>query len=306
MKKYRLLITVLCLLLVQIVLNSQNIAITMDDPHSNPTPLYTATKRDEQILYHLREHNTKAILFVQGSQVDNQCGRELVNRWNNAGHTIGNHTYTHCSLEEVDENFYKDDICKNHTLLKNYSNYKKIFRFPYLKEGDTTYKRDTIRKYLKDNEYSLGSVTIDMSDWYISDCLEQALIQDPHTNLTPYKEYYLDHACDRANYYDSLASKVVGRSPNHTLLVHHNLLNALFLGDLLKMFKDKGWDIVDATEAFSDAIFMLTPNTLPAGESLIWAMAKESGNYEDDLRYPGEDSSYEVEAMKYKNLLVNS
>ena len=41
--------------------------------------------------------------------------------------------------------------------------------------------------------------------------------------------------------YDKLARAVLGRSPKHTLLVHHNLLNALFLDDIIQMFKDKGW-----------------------------------------------------------------
>lgn len=36
----------------------------------------------------------------------------------------------------------------------------------------------------------------------------------------------------------------------------------------------------------------------PAGESLIWSLAKESGKYEDELRYPAEDSRYEIPKMK--------
>lgn len=32
---------------------------------------------------------------------------------------------------------------------------------------------------------------------------------------------------------------------------------------------------------------------VPAGESLMWALAKESGRFEDRLRYPGEDDVYE-------------
>lgn len=108
---------------------------------------------------------------------------------------------------------------------------------------------------------------------------------------------HLIHIWNRAQYYDELAIEVLGRSPNHTLLVHHNLLNALFLGDLIQMFKDKGWKVINADEAFQDPTFKITPNTLPAGESLIWALAKQTGRYDDKLRYPGEDGSYEKEAM---------
>ena len=86
---------------------------------------------------------------------------------------------------------------------------------------------------------------------------------------------------------------MLGRSVPHTLLIHYNLLNALFLGDLLAMFRSKGWGVIDAEEAFSDEVFTRQPNTAPAGESLIWVLAKETGKFNTRLRYPGEDDVYE-------------
>ena len=59
------------------------------------------------------------------------------------------------------------------------------------------------------------------------------------------------------------------------------------------MFLSKGWGIAGADEAFSDSVFNRQPDTAPAGESLIWALAKESGKFEGRLRYPGEDDTYE-------------
>jgi hypothetical protein len=59
------------------------------------------------------------------------------------------------------------------------------------------------------------------------------------------------------------------------------------------MFRAKGWGIVDAEEAFSDPVFTREPDTVPAGESLLWALAKETGKFESRLRYPGEDDVYE-------------
>ena len=83
----------------------------------------------------------------------------------------------------------------------------------------------------------------------------------------------------------------------HTLLIHHNLLNALFLEDVLRMFRQRGWGFVDASEAFKDDVFSQSPDIVPAGESIIWALAKQTGRYEDVLRYPGEDLIYERDAM---------
>ena len=81
------------------------------------------------------------------------------------------------------------------------------------------------------------------------------------------------------------------------MLIHHNVLNQLFLGDVLDMFKRKGWKLIDAENAFTDSVFTAAPNILPAGESIMWALAKETGKFRDILRYPGEDSEYEKPKM---------
>ena len=65
----------------------------------------------------------------------------------------------------------------------------------------------------------------------------------------------------------------------------------------INMFKEKGWQVINADEAYRDPVYRLTPKTLPAGESLIWALAKQTGRYDKQLRYPGEDESYEAPAM---------
>jgi hypothetical protein len=74
-------------------------------------------------------------------------------------------------------------------------------------------------------------------------------------------------------------------------------LNALFLDDLVAMFIAKGWKPVSAKWAYADPVYDRQPKILPAGEGLIWALAKESGKFEKELRYPGEDDVYENPTM---------
>ena len=109
--------------------------------------------------------------------------------------------------------------------------------------------------------------------------------------------YYLQHVWDRAQYYDSLSQKVLGRSVKHTLLIHHTQLNALFLNDLIVMFRSKGWRIISAREAFQDPVFQMEPDIVPAGESIVWSLAKATGRFDSLLRYPGEDDVYEKPKM---------
>ena len=61
--------------------------------------------------------------------------------------------------------------------------------------------------------------------------------------------------------------------------------------------KDSGGEFVNASDAFNDPVSMNSPDILPAGESLIWGMAKESGKFEEILHYPGEDGDYEEEKL---------
>ncbi len=282
------------------VKSEPRIAVTMDDFNWNKSVRLSPDERNQAILGHLRAHgNLKATLFVAGMFADNEKGKTLLADWNRAGHTIGNHSYSHKDLNssKVTTEEFTADISKCEGVLGGFSRYQKRFRFPFLKEGETAIKRDVVRSFLKQRGYSIGHVTIDASDWAIEDRLSARLAKDPAANINPYRDFYLDHMWERAMYYDNLARQALGRSVDHTILMHYNLLNALFLGELLDMFKSKGWKLIDANEAFKDPVFSTEPKTVPAGESLIWAIAKESGKFESQLRYPGEDSEYENPKM---------
>ncbi len=102
---------------------------------------------------------------------------------------------------------------------------------------------------------------------------------------------------ERANYYEKLSYTLNERHISHTLLLHRNLTSAVFLGDLISKFKEEGWQVIDAATAYQGKIFDSLPEAKFAGESLIWSLAKQSGNYEGQLRYPAEDSRYEKGAL---------
>jgi peptidoglycan/xylan/chitin deacetylase (PgdA/CDA1 family) len=276
------------------------VAITMDDFQWNKSIKLSPEERNRAILEALRSHgDLKAALFVACRNLEGDEGVALLREWDRAGHLIGNHSFSHKYLNsgKVTPEIFAADIVKCEALIKDLPHFQKVFRFPYLKEGETAAKRDAVRTFLKENGYRIGHVTIDASDWAIDDRLSARLSKDPSADTKHYRDFYLSHMWERALYYDGLARKVLGRSVQHTVLVHFNLLNALFLGDLLDMFKSKGWKLIDAAQAFKDPVFSAAPKIVPAGESIIWALAKETGKFEKLLRYPGEDSEYEKAAM---------
>lgn len=289
---------ILVLLLICFAARSQpTISFTFDDGVTRDMPGYTFEQWNAMLLNHLREGEIKTVFFVTGSNKRDDKGRYLLTQWNNAGHRLGNHTFSHPNYgsSKVTFSTFRDEFLRTDSIIRNYDGFIPLFRFPYLKEGDTREKIDAFRELLRAKQYRNGAVTIDASDWYVDSRLVKRLRENPKADLSGFRDFYLNHLLDRATYYEKLSYQLTGRHIKHTLLLHHNLAAALFLGDLIKMFKSKGWQITDAANAFTDPIFQSVTTHVPAGESLVWALARQSGKFE--LRYPAEDGDYEKAEM---------
>ena len=276
-----------------------SVCFTFDDGNPNDILDYKFFEWNELILWQLEDHNLQAVLYVCGKNLDNENGKLVLESWNKKGHIIANHTYNHLNYNNPNVNFdkYRTDILKCDSLIRSYSHYEKYFRAPYLKSGDTKEKIDSLIVFLKSINYKNGYVTIDDSDWYINSRLIKFMEQNPGESIEPYKDFYIEHILDRAKFYDELGYKLLGRKIKHSLLLHHNLSSALFLGDLIEAFKNEGWQVINAQDALTDSIYQMSPDIVPAGESIIWGLAKEGGEYDNLLRYPAEDSEYEEERM---------
>jgi peptidoglycan/xylan/chitin deacetylase (PgdA/CDA1 family) len=274
------------------------IAFTFDDPTTEGGANLSWEQINERILGTLAKRRLKAVLFVCGKRVDSAAGKKLVSAWDRAGHAIGNHSYSHFDFnsEKVALDTFESDILKLEPLIGGYRHFTPLFRFPFFKEGDTAAKRDGVRFFLKQHGYRIGRATIDASDWAISARLNNRATSIGGGDFAAYREFFLQHIWERTQFYDSLAQRLLG-PVRHTVLLHHNPLNGLFLDDLIAMFLSNGWRTTDADWAYKDELYDRQPDILPAGESLIWALAKETGRFEKELRYPGEDDIYENPKM---------
>ena len=280
------------------------ISLTMDDFAWQSAVRLTVADRNRAILSTLAEHKIKAAIFVTARFVDNEDGKKLLLEWDKAGHLIANHTYSHRNFASPATTLadYQEDILRADSVLRSFPRFKKYFRFPMLREGESAAKRDGLRAFLSKHGYQMGYVTIDNSDWIVDQRLTERLKVNPEADIKPYRDYYLEHMWDRAQYYEALSQKALGRSVAHTILTHFNLLNGLFLNDLIQMFKDKGWKWIDAEKAFADPVFSKRPNVLPAGQSIVWAVAKENGTIPMSQRFPAEDGEIELARIKKAGL----
>src|SRR5882672_2988604 len=274
------------------------LALTLDDPTLSFGSVVRWQEANSHILKAISDKGIRAALFVCGMRVDEADGAKLLSAWDEAGHLICNHSYSHKFYGE--QTSYADfavDFLKNEKVIAAYQNRKALFRYPYLKEGDTAEKRDRFRALLKERGYRVGHVTIDASDWYVSQRLVDRLGKQPNAPVAPYRDYLAAHLLDRAAFYRQLALDVLGRDIRHTILLHFNPLIAYVLPDVLTAFEKAGWQWIDASLAFEDPVFRNQPQIVPAGESLVWALAKEAGRFTDRLRYPGEDGDFERPKM---------
>lgn len=275
---------------------AQQLALSFDDgldPREQPQ----AAAWNQALLDALAAADARAILFPSGRRVDSPDGLRLVAAWGRAGHAVGNHTYAHrnFSAAAMTLEAFTADIAKADTLLRGMPGWTPRLRFPYLKEGDTAATRDGLRDWLHKQGYRAGAVSIDASDWYYNRRFLEWRQGHPADDPAAWRAAYLDHLWDRACYYDSLSTAVLGRSIPHVLLLHANAINAVFLPDVIAMFRERGWRLVAPAEAWADPAYGLEPQSLPAGESHLWALAKERGH--EGLRYPAESDEYEKERL---------
>jgi len=190
---------------------AQSIAVTFDDgPDLSDTTVMTAAQRNVAILAALGAAKIKSVLFVTRTDKDEQR-IALIRQWGLAGHLIGNHTATHPNFGSKGTTLqsFETELLECDAALRPLPGFTKLFRFPYLKEGDTREKRDGFREFLKSLGYRQGRVTVDTSDWYYNQRLRERLEHDPNADRTAYRDAYLNHLYDRARSIERLSGELL-------------------------------------------------------------------------------------------------
>ncbi|MFZ6861473.1 polysaccharide deacetylase family protein [Undibacterium sp. Ji67W] len=290
------------LLFHSVNVSAQSLAFTFDDgPQLDKTPLLSPQERNQALLNALGTNGVSAALFVTVANGANQPeGMLLAKAWGQAGHAVGNHTMTHIDLNNsgVSLTQYQKEILDCDEIIRKLPGYQKWFRYTYLREGNTLEKRDGMRSFLKNHGYRNAYVSLDTSDWRLNEKLIETLEKNPHADLGPIRAAYLAHIRQRAIAYRELSQKLQGRDISQVMLLHHNLINALWLNDLIVMFKDMGWKIISPQQAFADPVYQLMPERQSAGQSLLLSMARSLGMGKfDGWECLVDDGDFEIESL---------
>jgi len=289
---------------------SQSVAFTFDDgPQLKATPRLSPQARNAALLAALEKHHVKAALFVTlGNGADRPEGLALAKAWGEAGHAIGNHTVTHPDLNAKTTTLqqYQDEILACDATIRTLPGYKPWFRFTFLREGDTPEKRDGMKTFLKTKGVRNASVTLDTSDWRLDSALVRVLTEHPDADLTPLRTTYLAHLRQRAEAYRDLSRKLFGRDIPQVMLLHHNLINALFLDDAIQLFKGMGWTVLDPETAYLDFVYSLDPQRPSPGQSLLISAARSLGYRPGNWERLLDDGDEEIKELKRKGVLPAS
>ncbi len=252
--------------------SARELAVTMDD-----LPFIWQGKYDEQhdmgiatsILDTLDSHTLKMMGFVTGWRVKKPYQRDLLARFVERGHTLGNHTFKHLDLNTVSAGAYGDNISLCEEVIKEWVTGPRFFRYPYLHRGNTEKKRDDVYTFLSTQEYTTVPVTIVAEDWIYDEMLEAALKKNNAPDLERIGRAYVAHAAEKTKYYEGLAGKKVKRPIRHILLLHMKHLNARCLGDLLAWYHRNGWTFITVQDALKDPVYSMKDRVV-SPETLSW------------------------------------
>jgi peptidoglycan/xylan/chitin deacetylase (PgdA/CDA1 family) len=257
---------------------AKRIALTFDDTPISGGPIFEGPERTRRLIAALKRAGVRqAAFYVTTGHIRGPEDEARIRAYAAAGHVLGNHSQDHRWLRRIGADAYLADIDQARHTLERFQNVRPWFRYPFLDEGRDSAMRDSVRAGLRERGLANGYVTIDTWDWALVDLIRQARAAGKEVDLDKLRGLYLEVMLSAVDTYDGLARDVLGRSPAHVLLAHENDVEALFIGDLVRALRRRGWTIVSPDEAYADPIARQVPDTLRNGNGRVAALAAAKG-----------------------------
>ena len=251
----------------------RQVAITIDDlPRGGdrgPTDLASLRAMTEQLLRPFHEQKIPVIGFVnegRGSLAANGL-RQILDLWLDSGADLGNHSYSHLSLNETPLEQYTADILKGEPVLRAAlaARGRKIefYRHPFLHTGPTPEVKRGLEQFLDRHGYRVAPVTIDTDDYLFA-----AQYTSPGYKDRVRREYipYMESV---VAFFEKRSVEVVGREIPQILLIHASQLNADLMPELLAMFRRRGYTFVSLDQALRDPAYRL-PDQFVSEKGISW------------------------------------
>ncbi len=258
----------------------RQVAITIDDlpaGMANNLPAADVTALTAKLLGALRDQKIPVVGFVnekrlyKTGEVDERI--KALQMWVDYGFELGNHTFSHSSLNQVGLKAWEDDVIQGETVTRMLLAQKKMklryFRHPFLDTGRDLLTRQQAEAFLTDRGYRIAPVTLDGWDWMFAGLYEDAKKRNDTALQDKIVKEYLAHHDAAFAYSEQLSAKIVGYEPRQILLLHASNLEADHIGELLDLLRKRGYRFITLEDALGDSAYSL-PDTYVGEEGTDW------------------------------------
>jgi hypothetical protein len=193
---------------------------------------------------------------------------DILRMWVETGLRVGNHTFAHPNLNRVSAADYIGDIERNEAMLVEVAGplWGRVFRYPYLREGDTPQKRRAVRRWLAAHGYQIAQVTVYFDDWAWNDAYARCVGRPDPGAIQWLKQSFLQLAVQRLAWSEAVAKAMLGRQIKQILLLHLGAFDAVMLDELLAAYRQAGVTMIGLIEAMTDPAYKLDPDIVWDGE----------------------------------------
>jgi peptidoglycan/xylan/chitin deacetylase (PgdA/CDA1 family) len=258
----------------------RQVAVTIDDlpaGMADRLPASEITALTTKLLGTLRDQKIPVVGFVnekklyKPGEVDERI--KVLQMWLDYGFELGNHTFSHASLNQVGLKAWEDDVIQGESvtrmLLAQHKMKLRYFRHPYLDTGRDLLTRRQAEAFLVDRGYRIAPITLDGWDWMFAGLYEDAKKRNDTTLQAQIVKEYLAHHDTAFAYAEQLSAKVVGYEPKQILLLHASNLEADHIGELLEVLRKRGYRFIPLEDALGDQAYSL-PDTFVGEEGSGW------------------------------------
>ena len=184
---------------------------------------------------------------------------DVLEQWLDAGHSLGNHGFRHQDLHNTPLDPYRALIDSGgfvtSRLLEERDRRLTYFRHPFLHTGRSVATRDSVAAHLARMGMLVAPVTIDNQEWIFARAYERALACSSRTLANRIGEEYVGYMDSITGYYEAQSRTLLGREIPQILLLHANRLNADRLGDLIGVYRRRGYAFITIDHALADPIY---------------------------------------------------
>jgi peptidoglycan/xylan/chitin deacetylase (PgdA/CDA1 family) len=258
----------------------RQVAITIDDlpaGAANSMTAATISEMTSKLLGTLRDQKVPAVGFInekklyRWGEVDDRI--KVLRMWLDYGFELGNHTFSHMSLNQAGLKAWEDDVVQGESvtsmLLAEHNQKLRYFRHPFLDTGRDLQTRREAEAFLVARGYRIAPVTLDAWDWMYAGVYEDARKRGDTSLQQELTRSYLSYSDEMFAYTEQLAKQAIGYEPKQILLLHANQLEADHIGELLEVMRKRGYRFITLEDALSDQAYGL-PDTFIGEEGSGW------------------------------------